>query len=646
MKNIKKLICLLITVIFITPSIAIAEDTYTGYFAGEEITMFADTTVQLTESEKSAIEDIIAGLNKLNTDFDIQKHNIPLDNIQNIANALPIAIQYEHPELFYVSLSKYSYQTQDGQTISKIILTEPFTMEKNEIKVAQKLIDDECKKIADSVPKNSTDVEKVLFVHDYITANYEYDITYKNRNLFTTIRDKKCVCQGYSYLFMHILNTYFNIECTTVPSDICNHMWNKVKINEKWYNIDLTSDDPTPNMSSLANHTYFLLSDAELKAVSSEQVKNNYNGVYIEENDIHRTWNTNNWYGEPVITADDDAYKDSVIHNIYGSISQIDNKSYCFNDKNELSIFDLSANTLTPVYTDSSKYYWCVYGDNTMAYSSRFNVTVAYDGKLYFNSPNKVFEFNTQTNTAKEIYEYTEIPDISNTYLFGLTVKDGNLCAEYTTNLGNGVESFITIINKLKPTETPAVTESPVPTGTPAVTESPVPTGTPAVTKSPVPTGTPVVTESPVPTETPIATEVPKPIIAYETEITPNEDGTYTISVEKTKETTDTPILYVAEYDENNLLIGLKAIEYTEPVDINIQDNSQLLKAFVWTLESQPISLVSQIALTKPNISPNPTIIPTATDMPNATDTPSTTVAPTSTPKATDIPSSTELPIS
>ena len=65
---------------------------------------------------------------------------------------------------------------------------------------------------------------------------------------------------------------------------------------------------------------------------------------------------------------------------------------------------------------------------------------------MYFNSPNKVFEFDTKTNTAKEIYEYTEIPDISKTYLFGLTVKDGNLCAEYTTNLMNGVESFITII--------------------------------------------------------------------------------------------------------------------------------------------------------------------------------------------------------
>lgn len=242
---------------------------------------------------------------------------------------------------------------------------------------------------------------------------------------------------------------------------------------------------------------------------------------------------------------------------------------------------------------------------------------------MYFNSPNKVFEFDTKTNTAKEIYEYTEIPDISKTYLFGLAVKDGNLCAEYTTNLMNGVESFITIIAAPKPTETPIVTASPVPTETPTVTASPVPTETPTVT------------ESPVPTETPTVTEVPKPVIAYESKITPKDDGTYTISVDKKIETTDTPILYVAEFDENNILIGLKAVPYTEPVSVSAHDDSQMLKAFVWNIGSQPISLVSQIVLTKPVASPTdvPTVTgtPTSTDTPTTTDTPIATVAPVST---------------
>lgn len=217
----------------------------------------------------------------------------------------------------------------------------------------------------------------------------------------------------------------------------------------------------------------------------------------------------------------------------------------------------------------------------------------------------------------KKYMNIRKCPDISKTYLFGLAVKDGNLCAEYTTNLMNGVESFITIIAAPKPTETPIVTASPVPTETPTVTASPVPTETPTVT------------ESPVPTETPTVTEVPKPVIAYESKITPKDDGTYTISVDKKIETTDTPILYVAEFDENNILIGLKAVPYTEPVSVSAHDDSQMLKAFVWNIGSQPISLVSQIVLTKPVASP--TDVPTVTGTPTATDTPIATVTPVST---------------
>ena len=58
----------------------------------------------------------------------------------------------------------------------------------------------------------------------------------------------------------------------------------------------------------------------------------------------------------------------------------------------------------------------------------------------------KVFEFDTKTNIAKEIYEYTEIPDISKRICSVSQSKTVICCAEYTTNLMNGVESFITII--------------------------------------------------------------------------------------------------------------------------------------------------------------------------------------------------------
>ena len=67
------------------------------------------------------------------------------------------------PNYFYVNLRQFSYKTADGQTISEIIIKDPFTMEKDEIKKAQKLIDDECNEIVSSVPKDATELEKSAF---------------------------------------------------------------------------------------------------------------------------------------------------------------------------------------------------------------------------------------------------------------------------------------------------------------------------------------------------------------------------------------------------------------------------------------------------------------------------------------------------
>ena len=85
-----------------------------------------------------------------------------MGNIQELIDSLPKAIQYEHPELFYVNLRQFSYKTADGQTISEIMIKDPFTMEKDEIKEAQKLIDAECTEIVSSVRKDATELEKVL----------------------------------------------------------------------------------------------------------------------------------------------------------------------------------------------------------------------------------------------------------------------------------------------------------------------------------------------------------------------------------------------------------------------------------------------------------------------------------------------------
>ena len=85
------------------------------------------------------------------------------------------------------------------------------------------------------------------------------------------------------------------------------------------------------------------------------------------------------------------------------------------------------------------------------------------------------------------------------------------------------------------------------------------------------------------------------PTKTYSSNITKNENGTYTISVTPNIETDDTPILYVAEYDENHILKHISPYEYTEPVSVNVDNESKSLTAFVWSKNKQPLAKTTSI---------------------------------------------------
>ena len=140
------------------------------------------------------------------------------------------------------------------------------------------------------------DIEKVCIVYNYIFKNISYDYEYLNidkklkkvgfdnlstlekRKIFRTqtlegIYTKKTVCTGFSYIFKMLLE-YIGIE-----SNICigyfkigrekeiPHAWNQVKIDGKWYNIDVSygieHHDEYVRIEEGKIPKYFLLSDDE-----------------------------------------------------------------------------------------------------------------------------------------------------------------------------------------------------------------------------------------------------------------------------------------------------------------------------------------------------------------------------------------------
>ena len=51
-----------------------------------------------------------------------------------------------------------------------------------------------------------------------------------------------------------------------------NHIWNLVNVDNNWYHLDLTWDDPvTSNGTDVLEYDYFLITTTELEELESDQ---------------------------------------------------------------------------------------------------------------------------------------------------------------------------------------------------------------------------------------------------------------------------------------------------------------------------------------------------------------------------------------
>lgn len=119
-----------------------------------------------------------------------------------------------------------------------------------------------------------TEFEKAKAIHDYLVINVDYDYeNYLNNTIprarYTAegaLRDGYAVCAGYALAFK-LLCEQAGMECDYVVGSAGGyHAWNQVKVDGKWYNVDVTWDDPVSKGKAFDDHShnrysYFLISD-------------------------------------------------------------------------------------------------------------------------------------------------------------------------------------------------------------------------------------------------------------------------------------------------------------------------------------------------------------------------------------------------
>ncbi len=171
------------------------------------------------------------------------------------------ALVFDKPEIFYLDITKMyllteittfgpkkTYRVSIGPSNNVPYLSSSFP-NAEAIRNAEFQIENVISKLRFSNNK----YDQIREVHDFIVENTEYDETVSKSNIYNiygTLINQEAVCEGYAKTFKYILDR-LDIPCIIAcgigqnsKGQAESHAWNYVKLNDVWYAVDATWDDP------------------------------------------------------------------------------------------------------------------------------------------------------------------------------------------------------------------------------------------------------------------------------------------------------------------------------------------------------------------------------------------------------------------
>lgn len=259
------------------------------------------------------------------------------------------------------------------------------------------------KALAEKIPEDISDMEKMLFLYDYIALNFEYDEDYidESYDAYHFLKNKKGVCEAYAKTYNKVFEM-LGVPVLTAFSDVDNHAWNIVKIDGNYYHIDTTWADPTPDRSGNVDHSYFLKSSAALplnqegKGHRKWYIKESCFGLDISCNstvfDCGYLWNEADTafssYNGEYYYIDDITYENQAATT--GTVSAVIRKTTDFKTAQDVLKIDTSA------WCDTS----CQY--ILLDYNSGLYMV---GSQIYYNNHNTLMYYDVNNGTSKEVFK-------------------------------------------------------------------------------------------------------------------------------------------------------------------------------------------------------------------------------------------------
>lgn len=330
-----------------------------------------------------------------------------------------------HPELFFYK-EKYSYR-YTGKDVLEITFSLENTV--GEIQRQKSIIDKQVNQFDQLVEPNMTSEELVLLAHDFIAANTAYD--YKgvlSGNLDQSVFDiygvfgeKVAVCQGYALAAEYLLNRH-GIKCGVASSKTANHAWNVVKIDDNWYHVDATWDDPVYDNLGTVKHEFLLISQEKL--LEKENCDNRKDFITSVKNDYYQNTLGNSF--------DEEYWMDSAAY-----IHQYNGKQYYMDkDTFQLKVYDKNSASSSIVLDDKAfgkKIIWKHKTDSNRYWKGNFSKVIGYKNYLYFSTPNEIYKLDlyAEKSAPVKVFQTTQnsiygIGEFNNTIMYVLKDSPSN----------------------------------------------------------------------------------------------------------------------------------------------------------------------------------------------------------------------------
>ncbi len=238
------------------------------YTANEKITFGYDNL--LTDSQRSCYSSIESAVYRISDTKDENGFypvgKVTIEDKSFTEKDMDISIKaytMDHPEAFWLT-NRYSYGSMGDRAIIQMYSYVNAAECENRINTLNEAVND----IMTKIPEGLTQYHLEKYIHNTVIDNCSYaagvesaDDGWEEFTVYGALINSRAVCEGYAHSMCMLLNKV-GIDCYYANGYGENnpHMWNVVKIDDRWYHLDATWDD-----NENAYFNFFNLNDSQIQ---------------------------------------------------------------------------------------------------------------------------------------------------------------------------------------------------------------------------------------------------------------------------------------------------------------------------------------------------------------------------------------------